>query len=103
MIGIYYWASALVHIVQKTYWISIVMLTASGLNLLMNYLLIPRLGWIGAALSTNISFFISGVGVFIIGMYLYPIPILNQANFILNNISSNMYIIQKIFNKLFQK
>jgi O-antigen/teichoic acid export membrane protein len=79
MTGIYFWASALIHIVKKTYLISVVMTCAMGMNVVMNYLLIPRFGWLGAAIATNISYFIGSVGVFVIGIRFFPVPIISEA------------------------
>jgi len=78
MTGIYYWSSALIHIVKKTYLISIVMIIATLLNLIFNYIMIPKLGWVGAALSTNISYLFATICVFITGMHFFYIPVLEQ-------------------------
>ena len=79
IIGVYYWASALIHIVKKTYIIGITMALAACLNLLINYLLSPRLGWQGAAIGTNISFLFAATCVFVQGIRLFPVPLLSQA------------------------
>ena len=71
--GIIYWASAQLHIVKKTYYIAVVIIGAALLNLLLNYMLIPKHGWFGAAIATNISFlFASGV-VLVLGQLSFPV------------------------------
>lgn len=75
MTGIYYWASALIHIVKKTYIIGVITTFAAGLNLSMNYILVPTIGWPGAAIATNSSFLFASAGTFIIGMRLFPVPL----------------------------
>jgi len=78
MIGIYYWAGALIHIVKKTHILGVTMTLGAGLNLMLNYLLIPHFGWLGAALATNLSVFLAAAGVFVIGMQLFPVPLRRQ-------------------------
>ncbi|KKM75879.1 hypothetical protein LCGC14_1385730, partial [marine sediment metagenome] len=76
--GVYYWASALIHIAKKTYLIGVTAAMAAGLNLLMNYLLIPRLGWVGAAIATNAALLFATTGIFILGMQCFPVPLRRQ-------------------------
>jgi O-antigen/teichoic acid export membrane protein len=87
-LGVYYWASALIHIVRKTYIIGIIMALATVANLMLNYLLIPKYGWLGAAIATNISFFFASCIIFILGMNFYPVPIKSQVSIGLKEIFS---------------
>lgn len=77
--GIFYWASTLIHIVKKTYVISIVMIISMTMNLILNYFLIPKFGWPGAALSTNISFLFATFCIYFLGMWFFPVPILSES------------------------
>ncbi len=73
--GIIYWASAQLHIVKKTYYIAIIIIGAALLNVMLNYALIPKHGWIGAAIATNISFlFASGV-ILVLGQLNFPVKL----------------------------
>ncbi len=79
LLGLFQWASALIHIAKKTYLIGILMAFVSILNLALNFLLVPRMGWLGAALATNLSFLVAVVVLFILGLRLYPVPLLAEA------------------------
>jgi len=71
--GIIYWASAQLHVVKKTHYIAITIIGAALLNLLLNYLLIPRYGWVGAAIATNISFLFASSVVLVLGQFNFPV------------------------------
>ena len=71
--GIIYWASAQLHVVKKTHYIAISIIGAALLNLLLNYLLIPKHGWVGAAIATNISFFLASSVVLVLGQLDFPV------------------------------
>jgi len=73
--GIFYWASAQLQIVKKTHYIAIVIIGAALLNLLLNYLLIPRYGWFGAAIATNISFLFASGAVLVMGQINCPVKL----------------------------
>ncbi len=63
-----------VWIAKKTGWITLINLVVAGINLVLNYVLIPYFGILGAALATCLSAFI-GLSLYIIlGQVLYPIP-----------------------------
>ena len=97
MTGVYLWASALIHITKKTYLIGVTAAMAAGLNLLMNYLLIPRLGWVGAAIATNAAFLFATTGIFILGMQLFPVPLRRQF---VPTILSSVNAIRKVMGSL---
>lgn len=71
--GIYYWAAALIHIVKKTYIIGLTMASVALLNLLLDYILIPRFGSFGAIIATNSSLLLACSTLFIIGMRNFPV------------------------------
>jgi O-antigen/teichoic acid export membrane protein len=58
-LGIYFWAASLLHLERKTKIIGFIVAGSALINLILNYLLIPRFGWPGAAIATNLSFFLS--------------------------------------------
>lgn len=62
------------HIVKKTYITSFIYIVGAALNLLFNYLLIPRYGMIGASVATSLSFLCILIGYFIFIKRFYPIP-----------------------------
>lgn len=43
---------------EKTIWVTICMSVAAGLNIALNFLLVPKYGGLGAAIGTGISFFV---------------------------------------------
>jgi O-antigen/teichoic acid export membrane protein len=58
-LGIYFWAASLLHLERKTKIIGFIVAGSALVNLILNNLLIPRFGWPGAAIATNLSFFLS--------------------------------------------
>jgi O-antigen/teichoic acid export membrane protein len=66
---------ALVNITYKTYVTGIIIGLSSLLGILLNYLLIPPLGWYGAIVSLNISSIVTGTVILSYGIKCYPIPI----------------------------
>lgn len=57
-LGVYYWAGNLLHLERKTKIIGFIVVGSALINLVLNYALIPRFGWLGAAFATNVSFFL---------------------------------------------
>jgi len=101
MMGIYYWGSALIHIAKKTHLIALITTVAATLNLLLNYLLIPKFGWFGAALSTNASFCFATIGICFFGMRLFPVPLKAQGGLIFIKFVINLRCnIDKLFVKV---
>ena len=47
---------------------------AALLNIVLNFLLVPRFGMVGAALATVTSFFVSAILMYVISQRYYPIP-----------------------------
>lgn len=56
-LGVYYWAASLLHLKKKTLLIGFFITGSAIFNVLLNLWLIPKYGWFGAAISTNISIF----------------------------------------------
>jgi O-antigen/teichoic acid export membrane protein len=73
--GLHYWSNAQLHIMQKTSHIAAVIGAAAVFNVLLNYLLVPRYGWVGAAVATNISILVAVGTLVVIGFSVFPIPL----------------------------
>lgn len=58
---------------EKTYWVSIGMALAAVLNIVLDFLLVPRYGGVGAAIGTSISFFVWNIFTFCISEKLWPV------------------------------
>ncbi|HWP48772.1 MAG TPA: oligosaccharide flippase family protein [Candidatus Limnocylindrales bacterium] len=59
---------------NKNFWYLTISFLAATLNLGLNFLLIPRLGFMGAAISTTVSFAFCPVMAFFISQKYYPVP-----------------------------
>jgi len=73
--GIHYWSNAQLHIMQKTPHIAAFVGVAALLNLALNYLLIPRYGWVGAAVATNISSVLAVGAQLVLGFSTFPVTL----------------------------
>ena len=73
--GVYYWAGSFFHLTKRTILLSIIDFSMAGLNLLLNWLWIPKWGWWGAAFSTVIT--IGGVGIIslLVQQRIYPVSL----------------------------
>ena len=58
-IGVYYWSASLLHLKNKTQWIGAFIACSAIVNVFLNLWLIPKYGWYGAAIATNISIFLA--------------------------------------------
>jgi O-antigen/teichoic acid export membrane protein len=72
--GCYHMTAVGVNVKRKTYYIPFVMGGAALLNLLLNYLLIPRYGMMGAAEATVISYMFMVMVAAKISLHLYHVP-----------------------------
>jgi O-antigen/teichoic acid export membrane protein len=94
---------ALVNIAYKTYVMGIIIGFSGLLGILLNYLLIPPLGWYGAIISLNLSSIITGTLVVYYGINCYPIRIdwkriiFSVSSFILFIVSSFLYKSNNVF------
>lgn len=71
--GIHYCLSPGVHIAGRTRWFPLLALASAALNLGLNFLLIPRLGMMGAAWATAAAFLFLALGTAALGQRYYPI------------------------------
>jgi O-antigen/teichoic acid export membrane protein len=71
--AVYYHFNYGILLQKRTKVIAVIMATAAGLNLLMNYLLIPRLHSMGAAMATTLSYLYIAVTTLIVSQRLHPI------------------------------
>jgi len=72
--GAYYIVSIGVSVTKKTSHISWTTAVAAGVNIVLNFLTIPRLGMIGAAIGVLISQWISTGLLYLVSQHFYPIP-----------------------------
>lgn len=109
--GSYYIVSLGVSFTQKTYHIAWTSGLAVILNIALNLILIPKLGMIGAAITTLLSYCVSTYLLYCVSQYYYPIPfkvreigliwiitivlMVCGSNFDFNNLAINIII--KIF------
>ena len=63
------------HIANKTFINSLISIISAGLNIVLNYLLIPRIGIYGAAISTCIAYLIANVLYYVMGRKYYNLGI----------------------------
>jgi len=73
--GIYYWAASFLHLMKRTILNSMIIASMACLNLLLNWMWIPRWGWQGAAWATMVT--VSGAGIFTLlaGEWAYPVKL----------------------------
>jgi O-antigen/teichoic acid export membrane protein len=72
--GLHYALSPGVHLAGRTRHFPLLALAAAALNLGLNFLLIPRLGGMGAAWATALAFAFFAVGTGVLGQRFYPVP-----------------------------
>ena len=72
--GVYYIASIGVNLVKKTSHIGWTTLVAAGVTVGLNFLLVPRLGMMGAAIGTLVAHWLSAALLFVMSQQHYPIP-----------------------------
>jgi O-antigen/teichoic acid export membrane protein len=74
-LGVYHVFSIGPMVMNKTRNLAWVGLSAAGINLLLNFLLIPSIGILGAAIATFVSYFALVVLTYLVGRHILPIPI----------------------------
>lgn len=74
MDGLYYGVINYIYYSRKTYYVSIITISSSILHFAISIYLIPRIGGVGAAYSTAISFFFAFIGAWIISAKVFPMP-----------------------------
>ncbi len=71
--GIYYSLSLWYKVTDRTYWGIIMSVIGLAVNTTMNIILIPRIGYMGAALSTFVGYFVMMVTSYLLGQHYYPV------------------------------
>lgn len=71
--GVQYCVSPPVHVAEKSRYLSFLAMLGAALNLGLNFLFIPALGQIGAAITTSISFFAIAVGTIFLAERFYKV------------------------------
>jgi len=72
-VQVYYILSYSIHYLKKTGYLAIISWSSAIVNLMINFALIPRYGYIVAAISTLIAYMVMAGLAFLIGNKLYPI------------------------------
>jgi O-antigen/teichoic acid export membrane protein len=71
--GMYVIFTAGIYIEEKTKYFPIVTLAAAAVNVIVNFLLVPKIGIMGGALATLLSYIVMSGGLFIVSQKFYPI------------------------------
>jgi O-antigen/teichoic acid export membrane protein len=72
--GMYAIASTGLNLEGRTRWLPLVVGAGAALNVTLNLLLIPRIGYIGAAVSTLVSYSVLPIASGIVSQRYYPVP-----------------------------
>ncbi|GBD06986.1 hypothetical protein HRbin21_00796 [bacterium HR21] len=72
--GIYVLAAAAAHIRKRTERLPIAMGAAAGVNVVLTLLLVPQLGYIGAAWATAGAYLVAAALIVVMSRRLYPVP-----------------------------
>ncbi len=75
IIGLAHFGESLLNIVKRTYITAAIIITCVALSFFLNYNLIPSMSWYGAVISLNISNLLIGLGLLIIGLGAFPVPL----------------------------
>lgn len=73
--GLQYFGQTLLHINNKTYITGSVAMLFAVINLILNYILVPKFGIKGSIMSTSLTFILTGITIFILGLNEYSIPL----------------------------
>lgn len=68
-LGMYYWGASLLHLTKKPGTIAKISAGAAVLNIGLNFVLIPRYGWRGAAVATDVAMFGAAAAVIAAGLH----------------------------------
>jgi len=72
--GLRAFGKTLLHINKKSYITGSVAASFAVLNLILNYVLVPRYGFYGSIIATDVTFMLAGLATFILGLREYPVP-----------------------------
>lgn len=87
------------HIKRKTKYVSIIIGVSACLNLILNYLLIPTYGMMGAASATLFSYLAMVFFIFWINRKIYPVPYEHMRVFKLLAILGILFLISQLIGK----
>lgn len=71
--GVYYSISLWYKLTDKTYWGIIMSAIGLAINTVLNFILIPQMGYIGAAISTFVGYAAMMITTYILGQRFYPV------------------------------
>jgi O-antigen/teichoic acid export membrane protein len=73
--GLHYYASVYFHITKRTGLMSAIIFSSAVINIFLNQMLIPSIGWRGAAISTVVTITIVGSFTYIFAQHIFPFRI----------------------------
>jgi O-antigen/teichoic acid export membrane protein len=71
---VYYNLSAWFKLTDKTYYGTLITAGGAGITILANYILIPRMGYLGSSWATFLCYGSMTVACYLLGQRFYPIP-----------------------------
>jgi len=74
-VGMYYFGGTLITAVQKTYLVGLTMTIGAIISLLLNCMLIPKMGWYGAVIAFDVTYTLVGLVLFALGRKMFPMPV----------------------------
>jgi O-antigen/teichoic acid export membrane protein len=79
LLGYIFWVISIIldagiYITRRTTWKPLLLATGAGTNIVLNLLLIPRFGMMGAAYATTAGFFVYVICTAAVSIRLYPVP-----------------------------
>jgi len=72
--GLGAFGKTLLHINKKSYITGSVAASFAVLNLILNYVLVPRYGFYGSIIATDVTLMLAGLATFALGLREYPVP-----------------------------
>ncbi|WP_084274468.1 oligosaccharide flippase family protein [Crocinitomix catalasitica] len=81
------------HIMNKTKYYPFIVIFAGIVNIILNYLLIPIFGLLGAAIATLISVLVNNIILFIVSQKLYPLPFPKDKSLIVLSVFIPLFMI----------
>ncbi len=73
--AMYYFGGTLISAVQKTYLVGLTMTIGSIVSAILNYALIPVIGWYGAVIALDVTYILVGSALFILGRRIFPMSV----------------------------
>lgn len=75
IMGVSYYGECFLNITRKTYVTGISVAVCAAGSLLLNYLLIPAIGWYGAVITLNVSYFSISMVILLLGLKAFPVDV----------------------------